>query len=63
MIIVLLEAMRKSKPCMTQLIAGSSGEDVFHIEAGILQGSVIRPCLFIDDLARELDVIHRNAKA
>jgi hypothetical protein len=40
-----------------QVVVGGKRSQPFHIESGVLQGSVLSPCLysiFIDDLAREL---------
>lgn len=40
-----------------QIFVGGKRSQPFHIESGVLQGSVLRPCLysiFIDELAREL---------
>ena len=40
-----------------QVVVGGRRSEPFHIEAGVLQGSVLSPCLyslFIDDLAKTL---------
>lgn len=43
-----------------QVVVGGKRSQPFHIESGVLQGSVLSPCLysiFIDDLARELSTM------
>lgn len=44
-----------------QVVVGGKRSQPFHIESGVLQGSVLSPCLysiFIDDLARELSTMN-----
>lgn len=46
----------------SQVVVNGRKSNPFAIEAGVLQGSVLSPCLysiFIDDLARELDLSHK----
>lgn len=46
-----------------QVVVGGKRSDPFHIESGVLQGSVLSPCLysiFIDDLARELSEMNKS---
>ena len=45
-----------------QVVVGGKRSEPFHIESGVLQGSVLSPCLysiFIDDLARELSTMSK----
>lgn len=45
-----------------QVVVNGRKSQPYHIEAGVLQGSVLSPCLysiFIDDLARELESSHK----
>ena len=47
-----------------QVVVGGRRSEPFHIEAGVLQGSVLSPCLyslFIDDLAKTLS-LHQKVK-
>jgi hypothetical protein len=46
----------------SQVVVNGRKSNPFYIEAGVLQGSVLSPCLysiFIDDLARELNEHHK----
>jgi len=46
----------------SQVVVNGRKSLPFHIEAGVLQGSVLSPCLysiFIDDLAKELSLSHK----
>lgn len=46
----------------SQVVINGRKSNPFHIESGLLQGSVLSPCLysiFIDDLAKELNGSHR----
>ena len=45
-----------------QVVVGGKRSKAFHIESGVLQGSVLSPCLysiFLDDLAYELSNLHK----
>ena len=46
----------------SQVVVNGRRSESFHIESGVLQGSVLSPCLysiFIDDLAKELSTMHK----
>lgn len=45
-----------------QVVVGGKRSEAFHIESGVLQGSVLSPCLysiFLDDLAYELNNLNK----